>query len=90
MTPFVVVVPARYASTRFPGKALAEIGGKPMVVHVAERAALSGASAVYVATDDERMAGGRWTTDDGRRATEEFIRPQPCLPSSPDVDSHRP
>ncbi len=55
MTPFVVVVPARYASTRFPGKALAEIGGKPMVVHVAERAALSGASAVYVATDDERI-----------------------------------
>jgi 3-deoxy-manno-octulosonate cytidylyltransferase (CMP-KDO synthetase) len=56
VTPFTVVIPARYASSRFPGKALADIGGKPMVVHVAERAALSGAQAVYVATDDERIA----------------------------------
>lgn len=56
MTPFTVVIPARYASSRFPGKALADIAGRPMVVHVAERAALSGAKAVYVATDDERIA----------------------------------
>jgi len=53
--PFVVVIPARYASSRFPGKVLADIAGKPMVVRVAERAALSGASAVYVATDDPRV-----------------------------------
>lgn len=53
---FRVIIPARYASTRFPGKPLAEIGGKPMVVHVCERAAKSGASAVHVATDDERIA----------------------------------
>jgi 3-deoxy-manno-octulosonate cytidylyltransferase (CMP-KDO synthetase) len=52
---FIVVIPARYASSRFPGKALADIGGKPMVVRVAERAKLSGASAVYVATDDARI-----------------------------------
>lgn len=51
-----MIIPARYASTRFPGKPLAEIGGKPMVVHVCERAAQSGAAAVHVATDDERIA----------------------------------
>ncbi len=55
MTGFTVVIPARFASSRFPGKALADIGGKPMVVRVAERAARSGASAVYVATDDARI-----------------------------------
>jgi 3-deoxy-manno-octulosonate cytidylyltransferase (CMP-KDO synthetase) len=48
---FIAVVPARHASTRLPGKPLADIAGKPMVVHVAERARASGASAVYVATD---------------------------------------
>ena len=48
---FVAVVPARYGSTRLPGKALAVIGGKPMVVHVAERARESGAREVLVATD---------------------------------------
>jgi 3-deoxy-manno-octulosonate cytidylyltransferase (CMP-KDO synthetase) len=53
---FTVVIPARYASSRFPGKPLADIGGKPMVVRVAERAAKSGASRVIVATDDARIA----------------------------------
>jgi len=53
---FVVIIPARYASTRFPGKPLADIAGKPMVVRVCERAAKSGAAAVHVATDDERIA----------------------------------
>jgi 3-deoxy-manno-octulosonate cytidylyltransferase (CMP-KDO synthetase) len=52
---FTVIIPARYASSRFPGKALADIAGKPMVVRVAERAAQSGARAVYVATDDARI-----------------------------------
>jgi len=52
---FVVVIPARYASTRLPGKALLDIAGKPMVVHVAERAKASGALEVWVATDDERV-----------------------------------
>ena len=53
---FRVVIPARYASSRFPGKPLADIGGRPMVVRVCERAAQSGASEVHVATDDERIA----------------------------------
>jgi 3-deoxy-manno-octulosonate cytidylyltransferase (CMP-KDO synthetase) len=52
---FVVIIPARYASTRLPGKALADLGGKPMVVRVAERARASGAGAVWIATDDERI-----------------------------------
>ncbi len=51
MTAFFAVVPARLASTRLPNKPLAEIAGKPMVVRVAERAALSGAAEVIVATD---------------------------------------
>ena len=53
---FRVIIPARYASTRFPGKPLVELAGKPMVVHVCERAKKSGAAAVHVATDDARIA----------------------------------
>ncbi|MDX1376526.1 MAG: 3-deoxy-manno-octulosonate cytidylyltransferase [Burkholderiales bacterium] len=53
---FAVVIPARYASTRFPGKPLADLGGKPMVVRVCERAGASGAASVHVATDDTRIA----------------------------------
>ncbi len=53
---FIVVIPARYASTRFPGKPLIDIAGKPMVVRVAERAALSTATRIVVATDDPRIA----------------------------------
>ena len=53
---FSVIIPARYASTRFPGKPLVDLAGKPMVVRVCERAAKSGADAVHVATDDERIA----------------------------------
>jgi len=53
---FVVAIPARYASTRLPGKPLALIAGEPMVLHVARRALLAGASEVWVATDDERIA----------------------------------
>jgi 3-deoxy-manno-octulosonate cytidylyltransferase (CMP-KDO synthetase) len=52
---FTVLIPARHASTRLPGKPLADIGGKPMVVRVAERALASGADQVVVATDDERV-----------------------------------
>jgi 3-deoxy-manno-octulosonate cytidylyltransferase (CMP-KDO synthetase) len=50
---FIVIIPARLASTRLPGKPLADLGGKPMVVRVAEQAALSGAARVIVATDHE-------------------------------------
>ena len=52
---FRVVIPARYASSRLPGKPLADIGGKPMVLHVLERARLAGAESVVVATDDSRV-----------------------------------
>ncbi|HET7198728.1 MAG TPA: 3-deoxy-manno-octulosonate cytidylyltransferase [Burkholderiales bacterium] len=52
---FHVFIPTRYGSTRFPGKALADIAGKPMIVRVCERAAASGAQAVHVATDDDRI-----------------------------------
>ena len=52
---FSVVIPARYASTRLPGKPLVDIAGKPMVQHVYERALLSDASEVVIATDDQRI-----------------------------------
>ncbi|HEU4373938.1 MAG TPA: 3-deoxy-manno-octulosonate cytidylyltransferase [Telluria sp.] len=53
---FTVIIPARLASTRLPGKPLADLGGKPMVVRVAERAAKSGASRIVVATDHADIA----------------------------------
>lgn len=53
---FVVIIPARYASTRLPGKPLVDINGKPMVVHVLERARESGAARVIVATDNTDVA----------------------------------
>lgn len=51
---FIILIPARYASTRFPGKPLAKIGGKEMIVRVCERASETGAR-VAVATDDDRI-----------------------------------
>lgn len=56
MSGFVVVIPARYASTRLPGKALLEIAGKPMLQHVFERGTESNATEVVIATDDTRIA----------------------------------
>ncbi|MEW6353643.1 MAG: 3-deoxy-manno-octulosonate cytidylyltransferase [Pseudomonadota bacterium] len=53
---FSVIIPARYASSRLPGKPLRLIAGKPLVQHVFERAAVSGAQRVIIATDDERIA----------------------------------
>jgi 3-deoxy-manno-octulosonate cytidylyltransferase (CMP-KDO synthetase) len=52
---FKVVIPARYASTRLPGKPLLEIAGKPMVIRVAEQALKSHASEVVIATDFEKI-----------------------------------
>lgn len=52
---FTVVIPARYSSTRLPGKPLADIGGKPMVQRVYEQAKQAGADRVIVATDDARV-----------------------------------
>jgi 3-deoxy-manno-octulosonate cytidylyltransferase (CMP-KDO synthetase) len=53
---FVVIIPARLASTRLPNKPLADLGGKPMVVRVAERAQQSGAARIIVATDHADIA----------------------------------
>jgi len=55
VTGFTALIPARFASTRLPGKPLADIAGKPLVVRVAERAREAGAATVAVATDDERI-----------------------------------
>jgi 3-deoxy-manno-octulosonate cytidylyltransferase (CMP-KDO synthetase) len=54
--PFIVAIPARYGSTRLPGKPLQLIAGEPMVLHVARRALAAGAVEVVVATDDSRIA----------------------------------
>lgn len=50
---FIAIIPARFGSSRLPGKPLADIAGKPMIVHVMEKAKASGASRVIVATDSE-------------------------------------
>ena len=56
MTPFTVIIPARLASTRLPNKPLADLGGKPMVVRVAEQAAKSNPTRIVVATDHPDIA----------------------------------
>lgn len=56
MKPFVVVIPARFASTRLPGKPLLDIAGQPMIQRVWARACESAASRVIIATDDQRIA----------------------------------
>ncbi|MEN9429153.1 MAG: hypothetical protein RJA86_12 [Pseudomonadota bacterium] len=55
MTAFKVVIPARYGSSRLPAKPLLDIAGQPMVAHVYQRALLSQAQQVVIATDDERI-----------------------------------
>lgn len=56
MSGFTVVIPARYESERLPGKPLRNIGGKPMLQHVYERATESNAVEILIATDDRRIA----------------------------------
>ncbi|WP_428604609.1 3-deoxy-manno-octulosonate cytidylyltransferase [Sedimenticola sp.] len=72
---FKVVIPARYGSTRLPGKPLLKIHGQPMIQHVHRRAVESGAEQIIVATDDQRIAdcvrgfGGEvCLTDPGHRS----------------------
>lgn len=55
MSEFRVIIPARFASTRLPGKPLLDIGGKPMIQRVYEQARKSGAKDVVIATDDPRI-----------------------------------
>jgi 3-deoxy-manno-octulosonate cytidylyltransferase (CMP-KDO synthetase) len=78
MTDFVVVIPARYASERLPGKPLRQIAGKTMLEHVFERGTESGAKEVLIATDDQRIydaanafgASVQITSSDHRSGTE--------------------
>lgn len=56
MTPFSVIIPARYASTRLPAKPLELIAGRPMIQWVYEAASKSAAEQVWIATDDQRVA----------------------------------
>lgn len=79
----IIVIPARYASTRFPGKALAMIRGRTLIRRVCDRATLvRGADGVFVATDDERIAsevasfGGRaiMTASDVPSGTDRIAR----------------
>lgn len=62
---FIAIIPARYASTRFPGKPLAMLGGKPVIQRVYEQA-ISVLGEAYVATDDERIF--KTVTDFGGKA----------------------
>ena len=67
MSEVLVVIPARWGSSRLPGKALADIGGHPLVVRVAEKAtAMTTATSVVVATDDQRIVSA--VTDAGFEA----------------------
>jgi 3-deoxy-manno-octulosonate cytidylyltransferase (CMP-KDO synthetase) len=78
--PFVVaIVPARYASTRFPGKPLVDLRGRPMIAHVVERvAATPSVTRVVVATDDERIAAA------ARAPGVDVVMTAPELPSGTD------
>lgn len=87
----VAIIPARYASTRLPGKPLADIHGKPMIVHVMER--VSQLLPTYVATDDARIAdavtaaGGHciMTSEDCVNGTARVAEALTQLPEQPDV-----
>jgi 3-deoxy-manno-octulosonate cytidylyltransferase (CMP-KDO synthetase) len=79
---FHVVIPARYASTRLPGKPLLDLGGKPMIQRVVERACASGAGEVLVATDDARIAAA--VADPRRPGAAIALMTDPALPSGTD------
>ncbi|MBO1360653.1 3-deoxy-manno-octulosonate cytidylyltransferase [Acetobacter sacchari] len=74
----LIVIPARMASTRLPGKPLADIGGRPMILHVLERAIASGVGRVVVAAADEEIAVRV------REAGGEVVLTDPELPSGSD------
>jgi 3-deoxy-manno-octulosonate cytidylyltransferase (CMP-KDO synthetase) len=79
---FHVVIPARYASTRLPGKPLLDIGGTPMIQRVVERACASSAREVLVATDDPRIAAA--VRDPRRPGVAIAVLTSPDLPSGTD------
>jgi 3-deoxy-manno-octulosonate cytidylyltransferase (CMP-KDO synthetase) len=80
--PYHVVIPARHASTRLPGKPLLAIGGRPMIQRVVEQAAARGADEVRVATDDERIASA--VSDPRGRTPRIAVMTPPELPSGTD------
>jgi 3-deoxy-manno-octulosonate cytidylyltransferase (CMP-KDO synthetase) len=80
--PFHVVIPARFGSTRLPGKPLLEIAGRPMIQHVVERACASGADEVLVATDDVRIAAS--VRDPRRPGAAIAVMTDSALPSGTD------
>jgi 3-deoxy-manno-octulosonate cytidylyltransferase (CMP-KDO synthetase) len=79
---FHVVIPARFAATRLPGKPLLDIGGRPMIQRVVERACASGADEVLVATDDQRIAAV--VSDPRGRGIAIAMMTDPDLPSGTD------
>jgi 3-deoxy-manno-octulosonate cytidylyltransferase (CMP-KDO synthetase) len=79
---FRVVIPARHASTRLPGKPLLDIGGRPMIQRVVERACASGAVEVLVATDHARIAAA--VHDPRHPGTAIAVLTDPALPSGTD------
>ncbi len=89
---FIVIIPARLASTRLPNKPLADLGGKPMVVRVAERALLSGAERIIVATDHDDIAAAciahgvevRMTRSDHPSGTDRIAEVARALELAPD------
>ena len=93
MTHFVVVIPARYASERLPGKPLRDINGQPMIQHVWQRALQSKAAEVVIATDDDRIADAAeafgaavcMTGDQHRSGTERIAEVADLLDWSDDV-----
>jgi len=80
--PFHVVIPARYASARLPGKPLLDIGGVPMIQRVVARACASAATEVIVATDDERIAAA--VSDPRAPGKRIAVMTDPALPSGTD------
>lgn len=88
-----VVIPARYASSRFPGKVLAPLCGKVMIQHVYERAVASDADDVFIAADDEKVLnavnnfGGRcvMTSPDHQSGTDRIFEAVNALEEKPDI-----
>ena len=88
---FVGIIPARYASTRFPGKPLAMLGGKPVIQRVYEQAK-DCFDDLYVATDDERILeavkafGGNVVTTRLQSILSALCIPQRRMPTARDID----
>lgn len=88
-----VVIPARYASSRFPGKVLAQLCGKPMIQHVYERASESDADAVFIATDEPKVYdavtafGGKcvMTSSEHQSGTDRIFEAVNNLDEKPDI-----